>query len=154
MNNWNAERLRKELEAFQLGSNEETFRGKNPFAMETSEWFFFDTAQRLAIRFQRARINQRLRSMRVRLARAMGRHTAAQWGSLVKEFNGRCVRCGSTDGVTKDHIVPIYRGGSDAIENIQPLCVRCNSSKGPECTNWVEFRRTHGFLCASDMEVL
>jgi 5-methylcytosine-specific restriction endonuclease McrA len=45
----------------------------------------------------------------------------------------------------RDHIVPIYQGGSDAITNIQPLCKRCNCAKGPETTDWAQRRREHGF---------
>ena len=31
--------------------------------------------------------------------------------------------------MTKDHIVPRSKGGKDTIENLQPMCVRCNVKK-------------------------
>lgn len=41
-----------------------------------------------------------------------------------------CARCGATDDLTIDHIIPIIKGGSDEVTNLQVLCRKCNSSKG------------------------
>jgi len=41
-----------------------------------------------------------------------------------------CVQCGSTDGISIDHIRPISCGGGNDLENLQFLCRRCNSKKG------------------------
>ncbi len=70
-----------------------------------------------------------------------GSHTFAQW-NYIKEINGnRCLMCGLADPnvkLTKDHIVPISKGGSDDIGNIQPLCLSCNARKS---TKIVDFRK-------------
>lgn len=79
--------------------------------------------------------NREKRSQRLAAARQRGRHTREEWAEMVSFFGETCVRCESGKGlagVVKDHIVPVYQGGSDAINNLQPLCARCNASKGPE----------------------
>jgi 5-methylcytosine-specific restriction endonuclease McrA len=51
--------------------------------------------------------------------------------TLCAHYGNRCLACGRDDvKLTADHIVPLARGGSDDISNIQPLCARCNSKKG------------------------
>ena len=74
------------------------------------------------------------RSRRLSEARAKGKHTAQQWEALVSYCGGRCLKCGADD-VCKDHIVPIYQGGSDGIDNLQPICSTCNSRKGSDTTD-------------------
>lgn len=87
--------------------------------------------------------NRELRKERMRAARLKGTHTDGEWRALRNEFKNVCVRCQSAGlRVERDHIVPIYLGGSDSIENIQPLCARCNASKGRESINWVAIRRS------------
>ncbi|TXT26399.1 MAG: hypothetical protein FD134_559 [Gallionellaceae bacterium] len=90
-----------------------------------------------------------IRAGRMQSARKKGTHTQKQWITLLEEFDYRCVRCGCypIGGPTKDHIIPISGGGSDSIDNLQPLCLQCNSSGGAlgHSFNWIEWRRANGF---------
>lgn len=72
----------------------------------------------------------------MRAARALGRHTAQEWFALVRSVNSECYYCErkcqrlpSYMRITKDHRIPVSRGGSDAIDNIVVACQRCNSEK-------------------------
>ena len=78
------------------------------------------------------------RSRRLAKARAKGSHTKGEWDAMLDVCGQYCLRCHSADnpGPFKDHITPIYQGGSDSIENLQPLCRTCNSAKGPEAMDY------------------
>lgn len=60
---------------------------------------------------------------------AIGNHTLEEWNNLKEKFNNKCAFCNKQKRLTKDHIMPLSEGGSDYIENIQPLCRNCNSRK-------------------------
>ncbi len=78
-------------------------------------------------RRRNAASNEEIR--RIREAYAGGQHSLEEWAALLARSAHRCLRCGSTTDLTKDHVVPLARGGTHDIANIQPLCRRCNSWK-------------------------
>lgn len=42
----------------------------------------------------------------------------------------KCLKCGTEDSLSLDHIVPLSTGGTNDEDNLQTLCKRCNSAKG------------------------
>lgn len=42
---------------------------------------------------------------------------------------GRCVKCGRTENLHYDHVIPFAKGGANSIENIQVMCAPCNLQK-------------------------
>jgi 5-methylcytosine-specific restriction endonuclease McrA len=69
---------------------------------------------------------------RARKLSAKGSHTDQEWQSLKAFYQYKCLCCEKQEPeikLTRDHVLPLTKGGSDSIDNIQPLCARCNSKK-------------------------
>lgn len=63
------------------------------------------------------------------LEKDSGSFTSEEWIALCEKYDYRCLRCKDKRPLTVDHVIPISRGGTNTIDNIQPLCQSCNSIK-------------------------
>jgi 5-methylcytosine-specific restriction endonuclease McrA len=94
-------------------------------------------AQKSWVKNKRNRIIYRLRGQ------GLG-HTYGEWELLKKQYNYTCPCCHKSEpfigqkslSLTEDHIIPLIKGGSDKIENIQPLCLSCNTKKHTQCVKY------------------
>lgn len=66
---------------------------------------------------------------------APGSLTADEWRAILKKWGNKCALCGKPGkkkfggSLTKDHIVPLSRGGTNYAHNIQPAHRSCNARK-------------------------
>ena len=82
-------------------------------------------------------VSARGQRRRTKKSAAGGSYTAAQWKDLCNHFGNKCLCCGRDDvGLTADHVIPVVKGGTSNIDNLQPLCLRCNQSKGSKTIDY------------------
>jgi 5-methylcytosine-specific restriction protein A len=69
-----------------------------------------------------------------------GSYTEEEWFALCEKYGHICLWCHRKTKLTVDHIIPISRGGTNDIGNIQPLCLHCNLEKSDKI---MDFRKYH-----------
>ena len=99
------------------------------------------------------KINNKVKSAsrRARKIGAVGRYTVREEFALRDFYDYRCICCWKTEAeiealglmVVLDHVVPLAKGGSGSILNMQPLChhrlagvAGCNEIKGVDDTDY------------------
>lgn len=97
------------------------------------------------IQLQKKRFrNQRYKA---RKKNSLGSHTFEEWQLLKIYYRNMCLCCKKREPeikLTEDHIIPLSMGGTDYIDNIQPLCVGCNTRKMTKAISYINNFNSEG----------
>ena len=85
------------------------------------------------------KIKSYTQNRRSRIAGNGGSFTEEEWQELCNKYDNICLCCGEKENLQADHVVPVSKGGTSYISNIQPLCQPCNSRKGNRCSTDYRF---------------
>ncbi len=131
---------RRDIVSSSRGPKLESDKCKNCGESDWGKWTSSSSGK--VNRYCRACRRKRAANYSKRKSNSKGSHTPSEWLSKLAKYE-HCPRCKRKWTLipprpdrryknvwTKDHIIPLISGGSDNIENIQPLCYGCNSSKG------------------------
>ena len=92
---------------------------------------FWDWGVIVQTKIEEYRIEQKPERTALQKLRSRWEYIRKDMAPKVFANNGAiCDRCGATNKLTIDHIIPLARGGTNDLENLQVLCQSCNSSKG------------------------
>jgi len=83
-----------------------------------------------------AKVSALQQKRRTAKTKAGGYYTYDQWIALCAKCDNKCLCCDKKKKLTPDHVIPVSKGGTSSIDNIQPLCGPCNSSKGTKTTDY------------------
>jgi HNH endonuclease len=76
---------------------------------------------------------------RARLKNAEGTYTTEEWTICKTQHGNVCLRCHRPETerpLSPDHVIPLSKGGTNYISNIQPLCLPCNHFKRNKIIDW------------------
>lgn len=60
-----------------------------------------------------------------------------EWEFVLLMTRYMCIACEDNTADSIDHVLPLSRGGTNTVNNIQPMCLKCNLKKG---ARHVDFR--------------
>lgn len=103
------------------------WRENNPEKMKEWHRKYFKTE------IGRASKQRALFKRRTNIKNSVNTLTAQEWANILEAHNYRCAYCGVEFNCgllpTRDHIIPISKGGHNTKENVVPACKSCNSKK-------------------------
>ncbi len=143
-NNREHDRVRREARKERINEQRKIRYHNNPDRAKERSRAYKQTHPEYNKNYSRANpelIRRKTAHRRARKKKAPGTYTVEQWEALKVRYEYTCLCCGRKEPEIKlsiDHVVPLTMGGDNTINNIQPLCLSCNSAKR---TRIIDYRK-------------
>ncbi len=150
-----ARRKYQEEHKEQISEYKKTWTANNKESVDASKRSYYELKREEVIarskkwaegnpeKVRRAKTNN-LRKRRAARHASRGNFTVEEFEELCESYGNKCLACGDTEAVLQaDHVVPLTKGGSDNISNIQPLCGSYNRQK---FVNIIDYRLNTNIL--------
>jgi len=123
----NRKKIREKAKQYYEKNKEKIKKKHNCYYCNNKE--YFKKYQKKWIKKNRDKTKNYDGKYRARKNGSNGNVSDIEWKELCSHYGNICLRCGSSENITQDHVVPISKGGFHIIYNLQPLCKPCNSVK-------------------------
>ncbi len=146
-NKCNLEIVKNRLKNFATIGAQSRWKGHIKTERKISKKHHFNISHDPKVQLEKKRFrNQRYKANK---KNATGTHIFIEWLLLKEKYKNMCLCCKRFEPeikLTEDHIVPLSIGGTDNIDNIQPLCQICNTKKYTKTINYRYFEQKGGEL--------
>lgn len=121
----NKERKKETARRWYIANAEDQRRRSREWAAANPDKVKKNAAKKTAEDHKAARHRRKARKLN-----AVGKWSAADLRIVKSILGDMCLKCGSAERISVDHVIPLAMGGSNQPTNLQPLCTSCNSRKG------------------------
>ena len=81
-------------------------------------------------------MKKKKRENAIRNTKRTDRLTTEAFERIIQAQGNKCLKCGKEfteeERPTRDHVIPLSRGGKDTTDNVCALCHRCNAQKADD----------------------
>ena len=125
----NSERIKEEARQYRINNSEQL----KQYRIKNRDRTLIIRKQYMQTRKGKASQQKNNAKRQAREQEIINTLTAEEWIDILKEYKFRCAYCGKEftlfDRETRDHVIPISKGGDNTKENVVPACRSCNSQK-------------------------
>jgi len=130
----NREEEIKKVKEYQKKNRAKILDYKRRFREENKELLALKQKEYLQTEKGKANLQRCATKRRAREREIINTLTSEEWLQILEDYDYKCAYCGcefNEDTLpTRDHVIPISKGGHNTKENVIPACLSCNAKKG------------------------
>lgn len=119
-----SEKCKKQAKLLVKKKYKESEKGKS----SNSKWIKSERRIKAQSKYKKSEIEKNLSRNRAKIYHLTRKGILKDWFN--ESIKNGCIKCGSKEKLSVDHIIPYSKSKDNSLNNLQILCLSCNSKKG------------------------